>query len=133
MVCVLADLVDSEVAGDAGSVVTVDADPVRVAELNGVPPDLVLGVPGLRAYATDDYRCGLVTIVVGADVNLSLVATAPPARGRGLATAVVRAALAGARSYGFEAASLQSTPMAERLYRRCGFRPVGRWQEWTRS
>jgi GNAT superfamily N-acetyltransferase len=128
MVCLLADVREP---GGPGPTVLSDADPVRVAELNGVAPDLVLGVPGLCAYATNDYRSGLVTIAAGSDVNVSLVATTPTARGLGLATAVVRAALADARSRGFDAASLQSTPMAERLYLRCGFRPVGHWQEWT--
>ena len=127
MLCHLEDI--EEMAGPA---VLIDADPARVAELNGAPADLVLGVPGLRAYSTKDYRSGLVTISVGRDVNISFVATAPDARRQGHSTAVVRAALKDSRSRGFEMAGLQSTPMAEGLYLRLGFRSVGRWQEWTR-
>ena len=127
MLCHLEDIVEMP-----GPAVLIDADPARVAELNGAPADLVLGVAGLRAYSTSDYRAGLVTIAVGADVNVSFVATAPDARRQGLATAVVRAALRDSRSRGFEMAGLQSTPMAERLYLQLGFHPVGRWQEWTR-
>jgi len=133
MLCRIEDIEDTEDIEDSlGPAVLIDADPVRVAELNGAAPRLVLGVPGLRAYSTKDYRAGLVTIAVGVDVNVSFVATAPDARRQGLATAVVRAALTDSRSRGFQAAGLQSTPMAEGVYRRLGFRAVGRWQEWTR-
>jgi ribosomal protein S18 acetylase RimI-like enzyme len=64
-------------------------------------------------------------------VNVSFVATRPAARGQGLATAVTRAALLDARQRGARTASLQATAMAERLYNRLGFQPVGRWQEWS--
>jgi GNAT superfamily N-acetyltransferase len=60
-----------------------------------------------------------------------MVFTRPDARGRGLATAVLKAALHEARADGASNATLQSTPMAEGLYLRYGFRPVGRWQEWV--
>jgi GNAT superfamily N-acetyltransferase len=115
----------------AGPDVLVDADPGPVAALNGVPPHLLRGVPGLRAYATAGYESALILISAGTDVNVSFVATRPPARGRGLATAVLGAALADARRRGARTATLQATPMAERLYLRLGFRPVGRWQEWS--
>ena len=144
MHCSLADLGDpgesttSPVAvGDPGgapaatATVLTDADPERVAELNGVPGHLLRGVPGLRAYATGDYRCGLVLQPVGTDVYVSFVATLPAARGRGLATAVTRAALLDARARGAHTATLQASAMAERLYTRLGFRPVARWHEWS--
>lgn len=108
-----------------------DADPAHIADLNGVDADLLRDVPGLRAFATADYQAGLVLIAVGADVNVSFVATRPGARQRGLATAVTAAALRHARDRGFLTASLQATPMAERLYARLGFRPVSAWQEWV--
>jgi GNAT superfamily N-acetyltransferase len=60
-----------------------------------------------------------------------MVFTRPAARGRGLATAVLTAALRDARRRGARTATLQSTPMAEHLYLRHGFRLAGRWQEWT--
>ncbi|MGK5684342.1 GNAT family N-acetyltransferase [Actinoplanes sp. URMC 104] len=110
-----------------------DADPDRVAELNGVPAYLLRDVPGLRAYATHDYLSGLVLQRSGSDVYVSFVATHPEARGRGLATAVTAAALADARRLGAETATLQASAMAERLYGRLGFRPVARWHEWSRA
>jgi ribosomal protein S18 acetylase RimI-like enzyme len=126
MRCVLAD-----VGADDGPAVLADADPERIAHLNGVPAHLLRGVPGLRAYATADHRSGLVWQPVGSDVYVSFVATHPAARGRGLATAVTRAALLDARRRGASTASLQATPMAVRLYTRLGFRPVARWHEWS--
>lgn len=129
MCCTLAGIEDS----DAGPAVFSGADPARVAELNGVPAHLLRDVPGLRAYATEDYRSGLVVQLAGSDVYLSFVATHPVARGRGLATAVTRAALLDARRGGARTASLQATAAAEGLYARLGFRPVARWQEWSRG
>jgi GNAT superfamily N-acetyltransferase len=117
-------------AGDEHRDVLYDGDPARIADLNGVPADLLHGVSGLRAYAYEDYRAGLVLVPVDHDVNVSFVATLPDARRRGLASALVRVALVDAREQGFLTASLQATPMAERLYARLGFEPVGRWQEW---
>lgn len=110
-----------------------DVDPAPITALNGVGPELLEGVPGMRTYLTGDGACGLVTIPVADDINVSFVATAPAARRRGLATALVGAALDDARADGFVSASLQATPMAERVYARLGFRPVGRWQEWVPS
>lgn len=115
----------------AGPPVSTDADPERIAELNGVPPHLLRGVPGLWAYATERYDAVLVLLPADTDVNVSFVWTRPAVRGCGLATAVLRAALLDARQRGAHTASLQSTPMAERLYTRLGFEPVGRWQEWS--
>ena len=73
-----------------------------------------------------------MTIDVGSDVNISAVVTHPEHRGRGLASAVTTAALADAKARGFDTGTLQATPVAERLYARLGFRPLGRWQEWVR-
>lgn len=116
---------------DAGSPpVRVDVDVARIAALNSLPAEVLVGVPGVRGYATDGFTSGLVIVPVGTDVNVSFVATKPEARGRGLATAVTSAALRDARDRGFATASLQSTPTAEGVYERLGFRPVTRIQEW---
>ncbi|MGZ8781992.1 MAG: GNAT family N-acetyltransferase [Gaiellaceae bacterium] len=128
MHCRLDALANAEVAQET---VLQDVDPRRIAELNGVGADLLEGVPGLRAVTSERFEAGLVLIAVGVDVNVSFVATRPDARNRGLASAVTRAALVEARRRGFLTASLQATPMAERLYARLGFRPVGAWQEWV--
>jgi ribosomal protein S18 acetylase RimI-like enzyme len=128
MLCRLADVEMDDV--EPGSVLA-DVDPGVVAELNGVTAELVTGVRGLRAYATPGLECGLIVIRVGTDANVSYVTTRPDARRRGLATLVTRAALRDARAAGFVTASLQATPMAESVYRRVGFHPVGHWQEWV--
>jgi ribosomal protein S18 acetylase RimI-like enzyme len=131
MLCDLATAdVDHHV--NAGSVIA-DADPALIAELNGVTAELVTGVPDLRAYATTGFESGLIVIPVGTDVNISFVATRPDARRRGLAALLTRTALRDARDRGFVTASLQATPMAESVYARVGFRPVGHWQEWVQQ
>ncbi|NHC46885.1 GNAT family N-acetyltransferase [Motilibacter aurantiacus] len=108
-----------------------DADPGRVAELNGADPELLRGVPGLRAYLTADGESGLVLLPRDGDVNVSMVATRPRSRGRGLAGSLVKAALHDMRGEGYETATLQSTPQAVRLYARLGFAPLAVWQEWV--
>jgi GNAT superfamily N-acetyltransferase len=52
------------------------------------------------------------------------VATKPEARGLGMATTLTLQALHEARDEGYERAILHSTPMAQSLYARIGFRPV---------
>jgi GNAT superfamily N-acetyltransferase len=116
---------------DAVPGVELDVDPARVCRLNGVDPELLAGVPGLRCVVTEDDTAGLAVQDVGEDVVLSFVATRPDARGRGLATAVTAAALRDAAERGVRGAVLQATPAAERLYARLGFVAVGRWREWV--
>ncbi|GIJ56277.1 GNAT family N-acetyltransferase [Virgisporangium aurantiacum] len=125
MVCELPDplpLDDGVVSG---------VTPEVIADISGVDADLLRGVPGLWTFADADRASGLVLIPVDSDVNVGFVATREPARRRGAAARVLRHALAAARARGFRTASLQSTPMAERLYTRAGFVPVARWQEWV--
>jgi GNAT superfamily N-acetyltransferase len=121
----------TEATSTAGSVAAIEVEPALIADLNEVSHDLLEGVTGLRAFASEDLRAGLVVIEVGDDANISFVATRPDARRTGLATLVTSAALRRAQANGFSTASLQATPMAERLYGRLGFKPVGLWQEWT--
>lgn len=107
-----------------------DVDLARIAELNGLPGDVLVGVPRARGFATSGFEAGLVLIEVGSDVNVSFVATRPDARRRGLAAAVTAAALRDAVHRGLKSASLQATPMAEGLYAKLGFAPVAQIQEW---
>lgn len=65
-------------------------------------------------------------------VGVYLVATLPAARGRGLATELMRGLLLAARLRGQTAAVLQSTDLAQSLYRRLGFRDLGAWVSWVR-
>ena len=108
-----------------------DVDPAEVAELNGIPGEVLVGTPSLRCYLTHDGHSGLAVQDVDDAVVVSFVATAPAARGRGLASLLTREALMDARERGAAVAVLQATQMAERLYQRLGFRAVGEWQEWT--
>ena len=108
-----------------------DVEPARVAWLNGVPAEVLEDVAGLRCFVTSGDDCGLVLQDAGQDVVMSFVATRPAARGRGLATRLVAAALSDATERGAAAVVLQATPQAEGIYRRLGFRTVGAWQEWT--
>jgi GNAT superfamily N-acetyltransferase len=108
-----------------------EAELERFAALIEVPTYLLRGVPDLWAYADAAYDSGLVLQRADEDVYVSMVFTRPQARGRGLATAVLTAALRDARGRGARRAVLQATPMAERMYRRQGFEAVGRWQEWV--
>jgi GNAT superfamily N-acetyltransferase len=108
-----------------------DVDVVRIAELNGVPGDVLVDVPAVHGYATERFDAGLVLIEVGSDVNVSFVATRPEVRRRGLAGAVVATALCDARQFGSTTATLQATPMAEGLYLKLGFARVARIQEWV--
>ncbi|EEP74921.1 hypothetical protein MCAG_05248 [Micromonospora sp. ATCC 39149] len=125
------DLRDVPLSGGADDGVLEEVAPEVVAELTEVDPALLRGVPGLWTFVTEGHESGLVLIPVGTDVNVSFVTTRESARRRGLATVVLRRALARARDRGFVTASLQSTAMAERLYTRAGFVSVGRWQEWV--
>jgi ribosomal protein S18 acetylase RimI-like enzyme len=127
----LCHLAETDVDDADTHVVIADVDPGLIAELNGVTAELVTGVPGLRAYATTGFESGLIVIPAGIDANISFVATRPDARRRGLAALVTRTALRDARDRGFVTASLQATAMAESIYTRVGFRPVGHWQEWV--
>jgi ribosomal protein S18 acetylase RimI-like enzyme len=81
------------------------------------------GEPVATALAYDhDRDCGIFNVV-----------TVPHARRRGLGSAVTALHLADARARGCTTASLQATPMAERMYARIGFRDLGRIYEYTRA
>lgn len=65
------------------------------------------------------------SFVSGAGVaGLYQVATLPPARGHGLATAISLTALHEARRRGHQTAVLHSTPQAVKVYRQLGFQPA---------
>ncbi|WP_163994007.1 GNAT family N-acetyltransferase [Pyxidicoccus caerfyrddinensis] len=68
---------------------------------------------------------------VGDTAGVFMVATAPEARGRGLASEVMRGLLAGARARGMKASVLQATPQAKGMYRRLGYRDLGGWVSWV--
>lgn len=65
------------------------------------------------------------------DCGIYNVGTLEHARRRGLGTALTAIQLHDARARGCETASLQATPMAERLYAAAGFRNLGRILEYV--
>ncbi|WP_284254955.1 GNAT family N-acetyltransferase [Pseudolysinimonas kribbensis] len=67
------------------------------------------------------------------DCGIFNVGTTEAVRRRGLGAMVTRALLDDAVARGCGTASLQSTPEAERLYARLGFRALGRIREFSRS
>jgi GNAT superfamily N-acetyltransferase len=63
------------------------------------------------------------------DCVVGNVGTVEHARGRGLATAITARLVADAQARGCLTASLQATPMAERVYAAVGFRDLGQFLE----
>jgi GNAT superfamily N-acetyltransferase len=97
--------------------------------LDGIPPD-----PFHLYVATADGApvCSLVAYDHGGDCGIYLVATAPAARGRGLATTVLIRALNDARERGCTTSSLQATAGGRPVYERLGYRDLGEIQMWER-
>ena len=67
----------------------------------------------------------------GGDCGIYNVETLEPARRRGLGTALTALQLHDAIARGCQTASLQSTPMAERVYTAVGFRKLGQSLEYV--
>ncbi len=129
MVLLLADV--PRTADDGRPPVQADVDRRVVTTLNALPDDLLDGVPDLVCFATADRESGLALQICGDDAVVSFVATRPRARRRGLARAVLTAALANCRDRGLRGAVLQATDEAVGLYAGAGFVPVVRWREWV--
>jgi GNAT superfamily N-acetyltransferase len=66
------------------------------------------------------------------DAHVTLVGTTEAARGRGLATLLMRQALADARERGATTSTLVATRLGHPVYRRVGYRDLGRVQMWER-
>ena len=66
------------------------------------------------------------------DCGVWWVATVPEARGRGLASGLMRRALADAREAGCETTTLQATKAGQPVYDRLGFRTFGSIEMWER-
>jgi GNAT superfamily N-acetyltransferase len=86
---------------------------VRIALLDGEPAAVGMSYD-------HDGDCGIYNVT-----------TMEHARGRGIGTALTAHLLHEARDRGCTTSTLQSTPMAERIYARLGFRDLGRYLEHT--
>jgi ribosomal protein S18 acetylase RimI-like enzyme len=101
-----------------------------------VPPDLLAGVDQ-TAFHVLVARLDGASVATGmafdheGDCGIYNVTTSPPARRRGLATALTARLLHDARDRGCRTASLQSTTMAEQVYTALGFRDLGRILEYV--
>lgn len=85
----------------------------------------------LHAVVEDEQvACALLAREQDRDCYFWFVATVPEARGRGLASELVRHALREARDRGCRTTTLESTSMAETTYARIGFRELGRYRVW---
>jgi ribosomal protein S18 acetylase RimI-like enzyme len=87
----------------------------------------------LRGYRADlNGAPGAVALALhhGEDCGVSFVATVPQARRHGLATQVMRSALADARKAGQTTITLQATELGERLYHQLGLRRLGPMELW---
>jgi GNAT superfamily N-acetyltransferase len=106
---------------------------LRVFEL---APDLLAGVDHEQFHLRGARLDGDVVSAAWAfdhdgDCGIFNVGTVPPARRRGLGAAVTALQLYEGRDRGCWTASLQATPIAERVYRAVGFRDLGRFLEYV--
>lgn len=116
---VLAELNDAAYGAPAGTFAP------AVAALDGTGPRVWVARVGGAAVAT------LSVAVQAADAYVWLVATRPAARGRGLAGALLRTALRAARDeHGATTTTLEATAAGEGVYRRLGYRDLGRLGMW---
>jgi GNAT superfamily N-acetyltransferase len=90
---------------------------------------------GLYAYGVEDEEglaAGLVTFDYEEDCSVWLVATRESARRRGLASALMRHAMADARERGHTTSTLQATDLGRPVYERMGYRSLGEIQMWEK-
>lgn len=76
--------------------------------------------------------CALATVEVEGDCGVTLVGTAPDARGRGHASRLMRYALRGARERGCRTSTLQATQIAETIYEQLGYHSFGAMELWEK-
>lgn len=82
------------------------------------------------AFAGSEPLGCVGTIEAGDDCLVTGVATPPEHRGRGIASWLVRSALAKAREHGLATASLQASRAGASIYERLGFRDLGFLEMW---
>jgi GNAT superfamily N-acetyltransferase len=123
-----------------------DLDPqptvATLSELNdaayGTAPDMARAVQTLPGVTLHAARIdGRPVSVLGThdcegDTCILYVATAPEARGRGLASKLMALALHEARDRGATTTSLQATKMGYPIYAKLGYRDLGALQMWER-
>jgi GNAT superfamily N-acetyltransferase len=101
-----------------------------------LPPDLLSDDVGARCHLRVARLEGVsvaasLAFDFNGDCGIYNVGTIDSARRRGLGSAVTALALHEARDRGCTTASLQATPMGERIYAALGFRDLGRYLEYV--
>ena len=129
----MAMAVDDLAPVDTSGLELVAADQAEFWRLVGVP-GMVPELPatGAHFYVARHGGENVATLMAldhEGDCGIYMVGTLPPARRRGIATALSAHAVAEARVRGCTTASLQATEMAAGVYARVGFRDLGRFEE----
>jgi len=111
-------------------------DWIGYLRLLGLPPGFLSGVDHAAFHLVVARLDGenVATAMAfdhGSDCGIYNVTTLEHVRRRGLGTALTALQLHDALARGCQTASLQSTPMAERLYAAAGFRDLGRILEYV--
>jgi GNAT superfamily N-acetyltransferase len=91
------------------------------------------GQAGMRTYLArvdGEPAATVSTLDVDSDCPIWMVATAPRARGRGLATALMGKAIFDAAGRGLRSSTLQATKLGAPVYRRCGYQDFGALEMW---
>jgi GNAT superfamily N-acetyltransferase len=91
--------------------------------------------PGMHVYlagAAGPPQSCAIGHDIGDNCDITLVATLSEARGRGMAGALIRRALADARERGCLTTTLVATRLGYPVYARLGYRDLGRLQMWER-
>jgi GNAT superfamily N-acetyltransferase len=91
--------------------------------------------PGLRVYVANldgEPAATVTTLDRDRDCSVWCVATAEPARGRGLSTALMRQALHDADERGCTTTTLQASRLGRPVYERIGYEDCGAIQMWER-
>jgi GNAT superfamily N-acetyltransferase len=109
---------------------------LRLLTRDGGPPGLLAGADPsafhvLIARLEGEDVAAALAFDCGRDRGIYNVGTLPHARRRGLGTALTALLVHDAAARGCRTASLQSTPMGERVYAAIGFRDLGRILEYA--
>lgn len=123
------DLVPDPSPGDVAGVLT------EAYHWDSIGRALVRWHEGYHAYlALEDGRPAATLAIHDhdGDAHVTLVGTLEAARGRGLATLLMRQALADARERGCSTTTLVATKMGHPVYARLGYADFGRVQMWER-
>jgi ribosomal protein S18 acetylase RimI-like enzyme len=106
-------------------------EPVPLEELGEPDPSAGSGLAAWAILADQVAVAGAWSMIHDLDCGIYTVGTCPGWRRRGLARSLVRHIMADAHRQGARTATLQSTPMAQRLYESLGFQATGRYEEWV--